>query len=146
MQHKLVADLHHPVVTRIEPDVEVAKGTQRIIGHETGQRDDGPIEFSHLRYGVTDVGRLSRAADGDQHIPRLREGEKDAGESIRLTVIVRHTCNQRRVVQGRRAQPRNIEAVCHDVACDRRAASVVDQIQAALAAAQVPQNVEYLQN
>src|ERR1043166_1654583 len=94
-----MADLDHAVVVRIEPDIEIAERTQRIVWTEPGKCHNAAPELAHFERRVADVRGLARTADGEQDVLASRYRGQNLRESNIITVVVAHTRQKRRVVQ-----------------------------------------------
>src|SRR6516164_11171264 len=127
MAKRQMSDLDEAVLARSHEEVQVTDPAQLVVSREAGKRDYADFCRPRRGHRGEDIGRLPRAADGDQEIACAGMELQLLGKDILVPEIIAKTGQRRRIVERERPQPTVFGKIDGEMAGDGRAAAIADK-------------------
>src|SRR5262245_16157278 len=128
-EYDLMGRFRPPVAGKRHVEIEVAKGARLVVGAHAGQGDGSHAQSAGDLERADDIRRVTGAADRDQHIARAGEPLERQREHLVVREVVAGGRQERRIVEGERAQAAVLGCISRHMAGHAGAAAVADDVE-----------------
>src|SRR5262245_51639440 len=133
VENDLMGRFRPPVAGQRHVEIEVAEGARLVVGAHAGQGDGSHAQSAGDLERADDIRRVTGAADRDQHIARAGEPLERQREHFVVREVVAGGRQERRIVEGERAQAAVLGCISRHMAGHAGAAAVADDVEMGIA-------------
>ena len=122
-----VGALDDVVGATIDPEVDIGRGTKRVVFGEAGEGGDIEAELFSAVRGFDHVGRLAAAADEDHDVTFVGVEIESLGDPVLIAAVIAQGGDEIGIVESHGAHPTLLGEVGGQMTGDRRAGAVARQ-------------------